>query len=454
MYKRLSAVLFPIVTLLMIGAFVWGYQENQEKNSILIKAENQYQRAFHNLSYHMDRLHSELGNTLAVSSSSNAMHRKGLINVWRLTSEAQNEINQLPLTMLPFNKTEDFLSRISNFSYQTSMRNLEKEPLSNEELQNLKVLYKNSGEITKHLQDVQSKVISNRLRWMDVESAMASEEKQMDNTIIDGFKTVDKRVGEYPELNWGPAVSSIYDKRSVKMLSGTAVSQEDIKRKAVKFADAGAGASVQVTENGKGTDWESYTATVKAKNLPAVVSMDFTKKGGLLISYHDNRKIGHKAVTMEQAKANADQFLSKKGYKGMTAVTADQYGNMGNLTYVSTQDGVLIYPEKITVRVGLDNGEVTGFQASDYVYEHKEGKRNLAKPKMGIAEIRKKLNPEFKETYHRLALIKDDLGKETLCYEIGGNINGSRYRMYLDANDGSEKMVEELKSSDRQAAVR
>ncbi len=54
MYKRLSAVLFPIVTLLMIGAFVWGYQENQEKNSILIKAENQYQRAFHNLSYHMD----------------------------------------------------------------------------------------------------------------------------------------------------------------------------------------------------------------------------------------------------------------------------------------------------------------------------------------------------------------------------------------------------------------
>ncbi|KHF35292.1 Sporulation protein YpeB [Paenibacillus sp. P1XP2] len=82
MYKRLSAVLFPIVTLLMIGAFVWGYQENQEKNSILIKAENQYQRAFHNLSYHMDRLHSELGNTLAVSSSSNAMHRKGLINVW------------------------------------------------------------------------------------------------------------------------------------------------------------------------------------------------------------------------------------------------------------------------------------------------------------------------------------------------------------------------------------
>ncbi|MDR0269087.1 germination protein YpeB [Paenibacillus sp.] len=454
MYKRLSAVLFPIVTLFMIGAFVWGYQENQEKNAVLIKAENQYQRAFHDLSYHMDRLHSELGNTLAVSSSSNSMHRKGLINVWRLTSEAQNEINQLPLTMLPFNKTEELLSRISNFSYQTSMRNLDKEPLSKDELKNLKTLYKNSADITKDLQDVQSKVISNRLRWMDVESAMVSAEKAMDNTIIDGFKTVDKRVGEYPELNWGPAVSSMYEKRSVKMLSGIPVSKEDIKRKAAKFANAGSNASIQVTENGKGTDWESYTATVKSHHLPAVISMDFTKKGGLLIGYHDNRNIGKKSVTIQQAKLKADRFLKNKGYKDMTAVTADQYGNMGNLTYVYNQEGVLVYPEKITVRVGLDNGEVTGFQASDYVYVHKEGKRQIPKPKMTMDEVRKKLNPEFKETYSRTALIKDDQSKEVLCYEFGGNINGTRYRLYMDTSDGSEKIVEELKSSDLQAAVK
>ena len=41
MYRRLSAVMFPIVTLLLIGTVIWGYQVNQEKNSILIKAENQ-----------------------------------------------------------------------------------------------------------------------------------------------------------------------------------------------------------------------------------------------------------------------------------------------------------------------------------------------------------------------------------------------------------------------------
>ena len=90
MYRRLSAVLFPVMTLFFIGAIYWGYQEHQEKNSILIKAENQYQRAFHGLAYHVGQLHDQLGDTLAVHAASNDYHRKGLVNVWRLTSEAIN----------------------------------------------------------------------------------------------------------------------------------------------------------------------------------------------------------------------------------------------------------------------------------------------------------------------------------------------------------------------------
>lgn len=134
-----------------------GVSGESGKNAILIKAENQYQRAFHDLSFHMDKLHSEIGNTLAVHATSQGMHRKGLMNVWRLTSEAQNEINQLPLTMLPFNETEEFLSRISKFAYHASMRDLTKEPLSEKEVGNLKTLYQNSSEITKNLKQVQQK---------------------------------------------------------------------------------------------------------------------------------------------------------------------------------------------------------------------------------------------------------------------------------------------------------
>ncbi|AOZ91391.1 germination protein YpeB [Paenibacillus crassostreae] len=446
MYKRLSAVLFPVMTVLLIGAMVWGYQENQEKNSILIKAENQYQRAFHDLSYHVDRLHGEIGNTLAVNSASRSMHRKGLVNVWRMTSEAQNEINQLPLALLPFNKTEEFLSKISKFSYQTSIRDLDKEPLSEQEFNTLKVLYKNSAQISKELQAVQDKVIKNRIRWMDVEATIANEDQMEDNSVIDGFKLVDKTVGEYPDLDWGPSVASINDKRSVKKLDGVPVTEEDIRRKSIKFADLGSNVEVQITENGKGTEWASYTAQTKSsKGKAATISMDFTKKGGLLISYSDNRKVGNKKVDMEQARDKVNKFLVNKGYHEMTPIMYDEYGNMGTFTYVRKQDGVLIYPEKMTVRVGLDNGEVTGFQASEFVYEQ-QNNRKIPPAKLNLEEARKMLNQEFTENYNRKSLIEDEYSKEVLCYEFGGKVNGTNYRVFINAEDGSEVSVEEIRT--------
>lgn len=444
MYKRLSAILFPIAAVLLIGAVVWGYQENQEKNAILIKAENQYQRAFHDLSYHVDRLHSELGNTLAVHSASTGSHRKGLVNVWRITSEAQNEINQLPLSLLPFNKTEEFLSRISKFSYQTAVRDLTKQPLSESEVKNLKELYKSSAEITKDLQAVQDKVISNRLRWMDVETALVSQNEPKDNTIIDGFKTVDKKVGEYPELDWGPSVSSMYNRRSVKKLGGTPVTLESVKTKASRFMGNGAKDGIKVTENGKGTEWASFTAQIQGPNNE-MTTMDFTKNGGHLIAYSNNRTVGKKAIGYEQAREKASTFLKEKGYNDMTPVAYDEFDNTSTFTFVTKLGDVLIYPEKITVRVGMDNGEVTGIQASDYVYE-RENREPVGKPKLTVEEARKHLNSEYKEKYQRLALIENEMYEKVLTYEFGGAINGSDFKIFINAETGLEETIEEIRS--------
>jgi spore germination protein len=366
--------------------------------------------------------------------------------VWRLTSEAQNEINQLPLTLLPFSETEEFLSKISNFSYKAAVRDFTKKPLTEGEMANLMALYKNSGEISKDLQEVQQKVIGKKLRWMDVETALATEEKAEDNTIIDGFKTVDKRVAAYPELDWGPSVASIYDKRSVKKLGGKPVSAEEIKAKALKLAGISGNGQVEIRENGKGTEWASYTATVTSPGHKQPITMNFTKEGGLLIGYNDNREVGAAKVSLGQAVVKAGEFLDKKGYPGMTAVSADRYDNLGNLTFVGSQDGVLVYPEKITVRVGLDTGEPTGFQASDYAKEH-EDKREIPKPGLSLAEARTHLNPEFRELYHRLAWIENEDSVELLTYEFGGKINGSQYRIYLNAADGNEEAVEEVRTS-------
>ena len=119
----------------------------------------------------------------------------------------------------------------------------------------------------------------------------------------------------------------------------------------------------------------------------------------MLISYSDTRPIGAKKVSRSDAMAKADQFLVNKGYKDMKAVNYDEYGNLANLTYVRKQGDTLLYPEKMSVRVGLDTGDVTGFQASDYVYEHQK-QRQIPKAALTEAQARKSLILNLRRPMH------------------------------------------------------
>jgi len=442
--------MFPIALVLLIGAAYWGYQEHQEKNSILIKAENQYQRAFHDLTFHVDKLHQQLGNTLAVNSTSQGYHRKGLVNAWRLSSQAQSEISQLPLSYLPFTDAEDFLSRISNFAYKTSVRDLTKQPLTEDEFKTLNTLYEKSKEISKDLNHMQQEVLSNNLRWMDIEMAIAKDTTKGGNVIVDGLRDVDKRVGEYPEMNWGPSVTSMYEKRSFKMLGGDVVTAEQIKEKAAKLLKAEP-SSLEVVENGNGTDYASYSVVHNKKDATHSTNMNFTRQGGKLMMYMNGRDVGKAAITMDQAKVSADAFLEQYGYKNMKAVNFDNYGNTGTFTYVATQNGVLIYPDKLTVKIAMDNGEAVALQASDYVHKHVE--REVASPSLSSTEARAALNPNMSIKHERLAVIDGEMGEEVLCYEFTGKTNGSMYRIYINAETGLEESIEQVNEKDEQVST-
>ncbi|WP_123040829.1 germination protein YpeB [Cohnella candidum] len=443
MYARLSSILFPIAAILFVGAVLWGYQEHQDKNTILIKAENQYQRAFHDLNHHMNRLQDELGQTLAVSSTSQGMQRKGLVNVWRLTSQAQNEINQLPLAMLPFNKAEAFLSRISNFAYSTSVRDLAKQPLTASETNMLKSLYAKSSDINQQLGKIQDAVISNRLRWMDVEAAMASEHNPHDNTIIDGFRTVDKKIGEYPETDWGPSALSSPRIQSTDGLSGKDMSPAEIRARAASFLSHRAAATgpLMLSEAGGQTRFKTYTVNAESGD-GARIQMSYTRKGGQLLWYMNTRQVKSRKLNFDTARNKASNFLVRNGYRDMTPVTYDEYDHVAVFAFAGTKNGVRMYPDKVTVRVALDNGEVVGLQASQHVFSN-----NLltpGKPKVSKEQASRGLNPDFRVSDYSLAVVENEMHRPVLCHEFIGKIHGSSYRIYMNADTGIEETIERI----------
>lgn len=105
----IRGILIALLGVAIVGTSYWGYKEHQEKDAVLLHAENNYQRAFHDLTYQVDQLHDKIGSTLAMNSKKTLS--PALAEVWKTTSEAHNNVSQLPLTLMPFNKTEEFWQR-------------------------------------------------------------------------------------------------------------------------------------------------------------------------------------------------------------------------------------------------------------------------------------------------------------------------------------------------------
>ncbi len=438
----IRSILIGALAIGVAGTGYWGYKEHQEKNAVLINAENTYQRAFHDLNFHMDALEEKIGSTLAMNSG--ASLSPALAEVWRLTSEAQNDVGQLPLTLMPFNKTEEFLSNIGSFSYRAAIRDLDEKPLTNDEYDTLKKLHSHSSDIKNELRKVQAMVIDHNLRWMDVELALASENQPQDNTIIDGFKTVDKQVEGYSEVNWGPEVTQLNEKKENldKNITGKKLNENEAKAHVIDFLDLDKDASIDITTTGNKSKYQAYSLSIEDAKKKSSINLDVTKKGAKPIWILMNRKIGDPQISLNEAADRATSFLKEHDITNMSISESSQYDRMGVFTFVFQQDDVTIYPDAVHIKVALDNGDISGYESLDYLTNHHE--RTLPKPAISRDEALKQVNSKVQIMDEGLGVIQNDLGEEVLCYEFMGTIEKETYRIFINAENGREERVEKM----------
>lgn len=433
-----------VLTIGVAGAAFWGYQEHKEKNAVLMNAENSYQRAFHDLSYQIDLLHDQIGTTLAMNSQESLS--PALAEVWRITSNAHSDVGQLPLTLLPFNKTEEFLANIGDFSYRTAVRNLDDDPLTDKEYKSLKKLYGDAKDIQDELRNVQHLVLENNLRWMDVEMALATN-KQGDNTIIDGLKTVEEKVDGYQETSFGVTNVNMEKKdENFSNLEGKTITKKEAQKIAENYADFKGDLEVNITENGEGAGYGFYSVALKEKDSGVEANMDITKKGGYPIWSIVSREVNKQKISLNDAGNKAVDFLKKHDFKDLALFESMQYDNIGVFTFVTEENGVKIYPDSIKIKVALDNGNIVGFAAEDYLKQHK--KRDIPDPVISKAEAQDKISKKVKIMQDGLAVILNDLNQEVLCYEFIGTLDDDTYRIYINAETGTEEKVEKLKNAE------
>jgi spore germination protein len=448
MFTRIVTIaLMALLTIGIVGTGYWGYQEHQDKNSILIKAENSYQRAFHDLNNNMGNLEDELGKSIAMNSRK--LIAPCMTNIWRLTYTAQSNVGQLPLTMMSFAKTEEFLADIANFTYDIGMRDLDNEPLTDKEWSRLKTLHGQAKEIQGELRKVQTKVLDQNLRWMDVEMAVAAENTDVGQIITDGFEGLDEQVQGYIETEGGATDNQFgaefTDKKAE--IEGAEITEEQTKKKVKKFLKLKDNTDMEISENNGGREFTSYSVSIQPPDRDNKISLDISKKGGHVIWLLDSRDIEKTEIGLNEAQNKALKFLKERGITSMEAVESNQYDNVGVFDFVYQENDVRIYTDLIRVKVALDNGDIIGYEALDYVIAHDKD-REIPKATLSLQQAKSKVNKNVKVHEEHLSMVEIEAGEVKLCYELLGTIGNETYRIFINALTGDEEKIEKLKQAE------
>src|SRR5690606_28395506 len=101
--------------------------------------------------------------------------------------------------------------------------------------------------------------------------------------------------------------------------------------------------------------------------------------------------------------------------------------------------------------ISLEDGDIFGFEAMNYVVAHKD--RKLEEPSLSMEEARKLVSTNLKVNSERLALIPGDGGGEILWYEFKGEYGGDTFIVYINAKTGKEENILKIINTDNGSLV-
>ena len=167
---------------------------------------------------------------------------------------------------------------------------------------------------------------------------------------------------------------------------------------------------------------------------------------GTLLRFDYYEECTDENFTMENAQVIAEEFLAKLGYQDLVAVNARENGTDIDFKFVYDMDGVVVYPDGVQVKVCRSRGEVTGLDATKYVLNHKV--RTAPTAKLNLAQAQDKLHDNLQVESSRLAIVQTARG-ERLAYEFVCGYQEERFVIYLDAENGEEISILNLRNLGR-----
>ena len=389
--------LYGVMILLVIVSVILGYFLYRKNQEYATATQNQYNLALYELTDYVQNVENYLAKSTITSTPEHGAET--LTKVWREANLAQVYLSQLPVSSTELANTAKFLNQVSEYSYSLSRKNIYNEELTQQDLDNLKQLHDYSRELKNTLNQLSTDMNEGRVSWDELtKNTEIAFAQQVDNLSAATFSNLDENLGEYAGLIYDGAFSEHMESAEKKGLTGEEINEEKAKEIAKVFVGEDKIAELNfngLIENG---NIQVYDFSIKVKNgeenNPLTISI--SKKGGHIVNMNYNREVTAEAISMEQANEKGKQFLVSREIENMRETYYLKEEGIVTINYAYEQDGVVVYPDLIKLKIALDNGEILGIETSGYLNNHTV--RNIPELKISKEQAKANLNKNLEIT--------------------------------------------------------
>lgn len=420
-----------VVLAVVAGVLTLGYIGNTvAMASYANQLENNYQRSVYELLNDVNNIESNLSK--AVVSTGTTARQKLFNNIYTQCTQANEDLSRLPISHQSIDQTTTFINQTGGFSYYIENKLKNNQSLSEDDNKSINDLHSMSVYIKQILNDFISK---NNGRY----NILADSKKQTDsknNTFNDMFSDMQAEGVEYPTLIYDGPFSESQTKKDIKGLVGEEVTQEDAQAKVEKIYE---GKNIKNLKYLGETDgiFKTYNFTLTNEQNREIY-VQITKKGGFVLTISSYAGSDKDELDLSTCEQKAEEFAQMLGID-VKAVWSTKVTGMAYINLTPVVDDVIIYPDMIKVKVSCSTGEVLGWEAQSYAYNHTD--RTGLSATISESTARSKVSSLLTIETQKLTLIPVQYGNETLCYEYKCTLNDSTYYVYIDAKTGDEVQI-------------
>ena len=245
---------------------------------------------------------------------------------------------------------------------------------------------------------------------------------------------------DYPTMIFDGPFSDSLESKNIRGLSESEITLEQAQEYLKNVVYQGQEVNIEYKNETLG-DFSTYDFKVEKNEKEFTAQV--TKRQGVLLTLLGYAESGEASISSEKAQELAIKFADNAGFGILTTTWLEVDGNVAYINLAPTQEGVILYPDLVKVKVDMFSQEIIGFEAKNYAFNHIERKFSTS---ITLQEAEKKLGYDYIVLNTRKAIIALENDIEVCVYEFACERIGGLFYYYIDANTG--ELVKILKVVD------